>query len=106
MIDPHQERVLDEIVVIIEGEDAAVFPHGTNANQFVHLVELGFTVMEAIQMATVNAADLMGWSDQVGALEPGHYADVIAVDGDPLADISELERIRFVMKGVVVVKQP
>jgi imidazolonepropionase-like amidohydrolase len=88
------------------GTDAAVFPHGTNANQFVHLVELGFTPMDAIQMATVNAADLMGWSDQVGSIAADHYADIIAVEGNPLEDISELERVGFVMKGGVVYKEP
>jgi len=62
--------------------------------------------MQAIQMATVNAADLMGWSDQVGSIAPGFYADIIAVGGDPLADITELERVRFVMKGGVVYREP
>ncbi len=86
------------------GTDAGVYPHGTNANQFRYLVELGFTPMQTIQMATVNAADLIGWSDRVGRIAPGLYADLVAVDGDPLADVRELERVRFVMKGGVVVK--
>ena len=60
--------------------------------------------MQAIQMATVNAADLMGWSDRVGRLAPGCYADLIAVAGDPLADVGELEHVRFVMKGGTVLK--
>jgi imidazolonepropionase-like amidohydrolase len=62
------------------------------------------TPMQAIQAATVHAADLLGWSDRVGAVAPGLYADLIAVDGDPLRDVSELERVRFVMKGGVVHK--
>ena len=61
-------------------------------------------VQKAIQAATMNAADLLGWQDRVGALEPGHYADLIAVDGDPLADITALQHVKFVMKGGTVVK--
>jgi imidazolonepropionase-like amidohydrolase len=86
------------------GTDAGVYPHGTNANQFRYLVELGFTPQAAIRMATVDAAELMGWSDRVGRIAPGLYADLVAVDGDPVADVRELERVRFVMKGGRVVK--
>ena len=68
------------------------------------MVKLGLTPAQAIQAATVNAADLMGWSDRIGTIEPGRYADIIAVTGDPLADVTELERVRFVMKGGVVVR--
>jgi imidazolonepropionase-like amidohydrolase len=60
--------------------------------------------MEAIKAATVNAADLLGWSDRVGSIAPGKFADIIAVEGDPLKDISEMERVKFVMKGGVVYK--
>jgi len=60
--------------------------------------------MQVIQMATSNAADLLGWSDRVGTIAPGRFADLIAVNGDPLADITELERVQLVMKGGVVVK--
>jgi len=62
------------------------------------------TPMEAIQAATATAAELLGWQDRVGAIETGKYADLIAVDGDPLADISVLKQVKFVMKGGVVVK--
>jgi imidazolonepropionase-like amidohydrolase len=87
------------------GTDAGVYPHGWNARQFAKMVEWGMTPMQAIQAATVNAADLLGWSDKVGSLAPGHYADLVAVRGDPLQDVSELERVQFVMKGGVVVRR-
>jgi len=89
-------------VKLAYGTDAAVFPHGKNAKQFAYLVRWGLTPMQAIQMATTSAADLLGWSDRVGSVAPGLYADLIAVSGDPLKDITELERVRFVMKGGVV----
>jgi imidazolonepropionase-like amidohydrolase len=91
-------------VKIAFGTDAGVYPHGWNAKQFAHMVRWGTTPMQAIQAATVNAADLLGWSDKVGALEPGKYADVIAVNGDPLQDVTVLEHVAFVMKGGEVVK--
>jgi imidazolonepropionase-like amidohydrolase len=77
---------------------------GKNAAELVALTKRGLSPLEAIQAATVNAAELLNWQDKVGALEPSLYADAIAVDGDPLTDISELERVKFVMKGGVVVK--
>jgi imidazolonepropionase-like amidohydrolase len=86
------------------GTDAAVYPHGLNAREFAVMVKLGLTPLQAIQAATVNDADLLGWSDRVGVIEPNHYADIIAVDGDPLQDVTTLERVRFVMKGGVVYK--
>jgi imidazolonepropionase-like amidohydrolase len=91
-------------VKLAYGTDAGVFPHGTNAKQFAYLVRWGLTPMQAIQTATTGAADLLGWGDRVGAVAPGRYADLIAVSGDPLKDITELERVRFVMKGGVVYK--
>ena len=86
------------------GTDAAVYPHGLNAREFAVMVKLGLTPLQAIQAATLNDADLLGWSDKVGVLEPGRYADIIAVEGDPLADITTLERVKFVMKGGLVYK--
>jgi imidazolonepropionase-like amidohydrolase len=86
------------------GTDSGVYPHGWNGKQFAKMVEWGLTPMQAIQTATVNAADLLGWSDRVGELTAGHYADLVAVTGDPLKDITELERVRFVMKGGTVYK--
>ena len=91
-------------VKVAFGTDAAVYPHGLNAREFAIMVKLGLTPMQAIQAATVNAADLLGWSDRVGAIEPGRFADIIAVSGNPVNDVTELERVRFVMKGGIVVK--
>jgi imidazolonepropionase-like amidohydrolase len=86
------------------GTDAAVYPHGLNAHEFAVYVKLGMTPLAAIQTATVNDADLLGWSDRVGTVEVGKFADLIAVDGDPLADVTTLERVKFVMKGGEVVR--
>jgi imidazolonepropionase-like amidohydrolase len=86
------------------GTDAAVYPHGLNAHEFAVYVRLGMTPLQAIQTATVNDADLLGWSDKIGTIEAGKFADIIAVDGDPLSDVTTLERVKFVMKGGEVVK--
>jgi len=86
------------------GSDGAVYPHGDNGKQFFYMVEYGMTPMQALQAATTKAADLIGWPDQVGAIAPGYYADIIAVDGNPLEDIREMEDVDFVMKGGVVYK--
>jgi imidazolonepropionase-like amidohydrolase len=68
------------------------------------MVKLGLTPLAAVQSATLHAADLLGWSDRIGTLEPGKYADLIAVDGDPLKDVSVLEKVKVVVKGGEVVK--
>ena len=86
------------------GTDAGVYPHGDNARQFAKMVEWGMKPTDAIQAATIKAADLIGWPDKVGTIEPGHFADVIAVSGDPTSDVKLLENVQFVMKGGVVVK--
>jgi imidazolonepropionase-like amidohydrolase len=91
-------------VKVAFGTDAAVYPHGLNAHEFAVMVRLGLTPLQAIQAATLNAADLLGWSGKVGTLEPGAWADLVAVDGDPLKDVTTLERVKFVMKGGEVVK--
>ncbi|MFN7927036.1 MAG: amidohydrolase family protein [Blastocatellia bacterium] len=99
------QRAVKAGVKIAFGTDAGVYPHGWNGKQFAHMVRWGQTPLEAIKAATVNAAGLLGWSDRAGAIAPGKFADLIAVDGDPLKDITELERVKFVMKGGVVYKK-
>src|SRR5271154_420768 len=93
-----------EGVKVAFGTDAAVYPHGMNAGEFGAMVRMGLPPLIAIQAATVNAADLIGWSDRVGTLEPGKFADIVAVQGDPLADVRVLENVHFVMKGGEVIK--
>ncbi|HEV2396497.1 MAG TPA: amidohydrolase family protein [Candidatus Sulfotelmatobacter sp.] len=91
-------------VKVAFGTDAAVYPHGMNAHEFAVMVKLGLTPLQAIQTSTINAADLLGWNGKVGTLEPGAWADIVAVDGDPLKDVTALEHVKFVMKGGEVVK--
>ena len=86
------------------GTDGGVYPHGDNAKQFAYMVKFGMTPAQAIRAATSDAAELLGWKDRVGTLEAGRLADVIAVAGDPLADVRALETVGFVMKGGAVVK--
>jgi imidazolonepropionase-like amidohydrolase len=105
--DANWTRAFKSGVKVAFGTDAGVYPHGQNARQFALLVHhVGMTSAQAIQTATVNAAELLGWSDKVGRVAAGHYADLIAVDGDPLADVTQLERVRWVMKGGVVYLKP
>ncbi|WP_408590019.1 amidohydrolase family protein [Novosphingobium sp.] len=86
------------------GTDAGVYPNGLNARQFKYMVRFGMTPLQAIQSATIVSAELLGWSKDVGSLSPGHYADMVAVKGDPLADITVLEHVDHVAKAGVVVK--
>jgi imidazolonepropionase-like amidohydrolase len=86
------------------GTDAGVYPHGDNAKQFFYMVKYGMTPAQAIQAATVNAATLIGRDKDVGSIEPGKYADMIAVTGDPLQDVTTLEHVGFVMKGGEIYK--
>ena len=87
------------------GTDAGVCPHGINARQFAFMVQYGMTPMQAIQSATVNAADLIGHSELFGSIKAGKSADIIAIPGDPLTNIRLLENVAFVMKEGVVYKQ-
>lgn len=86
------------------GTDSAVYPHGLNGHEFGKMVEMGLSPLQSIQAATLNASDLIGWSDRVGTLEPGKFADIIAVQGDPVANVRVLENVQFVMKGGEVIK--
>lgn len=98
------QRAVKAGVKVAYGTDAGVYPHGWNGKQFVHMVRWGLTPMQAIQSATTSAADLLDWKDRVGAIDAGKFADIIAVTGDPLSDISILEHVGFVMKGGEVFK--
>jgi imidazolonepropionase-like amidohydrolase len=89
---------------MVFGSDAGVMPHGTAGGQFRYMVEYGMTPMEAIQAATRNAAQALGRENDVGAIAVGRYADLIAVDGDPLANVRELEDVDVVIKGGEVVR--
>ena len=89
---------------VVFATDSGVYPHGDNGKQFARAVRFGMTPAQAIQSATSLTADLLGWEDRVGEIAPGMYADIVAVHGNPLEDISELEDIDFVMKGGVVYK--
>jgi imidazolonepropionase-like amidohydrolase len=91
-------------VKVAFGTDAAVYPHGLNAGEFHVYVKLGMTPLAAIQTATINAADLLGWTKTVGTIEEGKWADMIAVDGDPTKDVTILEHVKFVMKGGTIYK--
>ena len=81
------------------GSGVGPFPHGSQAQEFAYLVKYGMTPAQAIQSATTVAAEMMGWQDRIGSIDKGKFADIVAVSGDPLKDITELERVRFVMKG-------
>lgn len=91
-------------VKIAYGTDSGVYPHGLNARQFAYMVKYGMTPMQAIQSATVRAAELLGRDDDIGSIAPEHFADMVAVKGDPLADIRVLENVDHVMKAGEVVK--
>jgi imidazolonepropionase-like amidohydrolase len=97
-------KAIDAGVRIAFGTDSGVYPHGLNGRQLASYVKAGMSPLEAIRSATTVAAELMGWSDRVGSLAPGRFADLVAVGGDPLADVTELERPVVVAKGGVVVR--
>jgi imidazolonepropionase-like amidohydrolase len=92
-------------VPIAMGSDVGPFPHGTQAREFVLMVKYGMTPLAALQAGTLNGAKLLGWEGQIGALKPGYFADIVAVPGNPLADISLLQKVTFVMKGGVVYRK-
>jgi imidazolonepropionase-like amidohydrolase len=99
------KRAMQAGVKIAMGTDAAVYPHGLNAHELdVYVNQLGMAPLTALQTATVNAADLMGWSAKTGALEAGKWADIVAVEKNPLDDVRVLQDVKFVMKAGVVYK--
>jgi imidazolonepropionase-like amidohydrolase len=91
-------------VKVALGTDAGVYPHGENGGEFWSMVELGLTPTQALQAGTINAADLLGWSDRLGSITKGKFADVVAVTGNPLTDVRLLQHVQFVMKGGTVYK--
>ena len=93
-------------VPLVFGTDAAIYPHGMNAQQFAYMVEWGMTPMEAIKAATSVAAHYMDWGDRIGSIKPGYFADIVAVEGDPLADITVLENVDTVIKGGLIFNAP
>jgi imidazolonepropionase-like amidohydrolase len=107
--DDFVRRVLKSEVKFAAGSDMCWFYPGKTRGQasaatFVHLRDAGMAPLDVIRAVTINAAEMLGWQDRIGAIEPGKLADLVAVAGDPIADISELERVRFVMKGGQVVR--
>ena len=106
--DLHIEELRKQVlagVPMAVGSDVGPFPHGTQAREFVLMVEAGMTPLAALRADLVNGAKLLGWQDEIGVLKPGYFADVIAVPGDPLADISVLQRVKFVMKSGVIYRK-
>ena len=91
-------------VKIAFGTDAGVYPHGDNARQLPYMVKYGMTPMQALQSATIVAAQLIGWDDRVGSIAPGKYADLVAVDGDAMADLGSFRNVAFVMRSGIVYK--
>lgn len=99
------QRAMKAGVKVVFGTDVGAFPHGTGAREFGHMVGYGMSTLEAVRSATTRAAELLRMEDRIGSLAPGHYADAIAVEGDPLKDIRALSHVVFVMKGGQIVKR-
>src|SRR2546428_103532 len=102
MLDFHAQQFKKQVaagVPMAVGSDVGPFPHGTQAREFVLMVQYGMTPVAALQADMINGAKLLGWQGQIGALKPGYFADIIAVPGNPLQDIGVLQKVTFVMKG-------
>jgi imidazolonepropionase-like amidohydrolase len=109
MLNFHAQEFKKQIaagVPIAMGSDVGPFPHGTQAREFALMAQFGMTPLAAIQAGTVNGAKLLGWDGQIGRLKAGYFADIVAVSGDPLQDISTLQKVSFVMKGGTVYMRP
>ena len=87
------------------GSDVGPFPHGTQAREFALMVKFGMSPLAVLQADLLNGAKLLDWEGQIGSLEPGYLADIVAVPGDPLQDVSVLGSVAFVMKGGVIYKK-
>jgi imidazolonepropionase-like amidohydrolase len=108
MLELHRQEFRKQIaagVPMAVGSDVGPFPHGTQAREFVLMVKYGMSPLAVMQADLLNGAKLLGWDGQIGALEVGYLADVIAVAGDPLQDVGALGSVSFVMKGGVVYKK-
>ncbi len=108
LLDLHAQEFRKQLaagVPMAVGSDVGPFPHGTQAREFVLMVQYGMKPLAVLQADLLNGAKLLGWEGQIGELKPGYLADVIAVDGDPLQDIGALERVSFVMKGGVIYRR-
>jgi imidazolonepropionase-like amidohydrolase len=99
MMEKSWKKALAAGVTLTFGSGAGPFPHGTQGDMFAYFVKWGMAPEKTLQMATSTAADIIGWSDRVGSVAKGKFADLVAVAGDPVADITEMSRVKFVMKG-------
>jgi imidazolonepropionase-like amidohydrolase len=102
--EPNFRHAVAAGVKIAFGTGVGPFPHGTQTKEFQYMVKFGMTPAQAIRAATIVDAQMMGWEANIGSIEPGKFADLVAVCGDPLGDITELERVKFVMKGGQIVR--
>ena len=108
MLDLHSQEFKKQVaagVPMAVGSDVGPFPHGTQAREFVLMVKYGMSPLAVLQADLLNGSKLLGWDGQIGSLEPGYFADIVAVPGDPLQDVSVLQNVAFVMKGGVVYKK-
>ncbi len=108
MLELHAQEFRKQLaagVPMAMGSDVGPFPHGTQAREFVLMVKYGMTPLAALQADLLNGAKLLGWQEQIGALKPGYLADIVAVPGDPLQDISVVQKVTFVMKGGTIYRR-
>jgi imidazolonepropionase-like amidohydrolase len=109
MLNYHAQEFRKQIaagIPIAMGSDVGPFPHGTQAREFVLMVQYGMAPLAAIQAGTVSGAKLLGWEGQLGVLKAGYLADIVAVSGNPLEDVASLQKVSFVMKGGAIYRRP